>query len=189
MSIASQITLLNNTKQGIKTAINNKGVTVTDEPFAEYPDKIRLIPNGGGTYESQIILYLEGKLENVIVPSGTTSIGTGAFYDGDAEYNKLETINIPSSVTTIGDYAFYGNKNITEVTLPSTTTSIGAGAFEECDNLLSITVLATVPPTLGAAGLSTTNNDTLVYVPAQSVLAYQTADVWQYYSHMITAIP
>ena len=42
MSISSQLLILNETKNNIKTAINLKGVSVTDEPFAEYPDKVRL---------------------------------------------------------------------------------------------------------------------------------------------------
>lgn len=189
MSISNELITLNTTKQNIKAVINLKGVTVNDEPFADYPDKVRLIPNGGGIYESTIILYLEGKLKHAEIPDGTTAIGIGAFYDGDSDFNQLETISIPNSVTSIGEYSFFGNQNITEITLPSTTASIGAGAFLNCTNLTSITILATVPPTLGATGISTGNNNTKVYVPAQSVLAYQTADVWQYYSQMIEPIP
>lgn len=189
MSISSQLLILNETKNNIKTAIKLKGVSVTDETFAEYPDKVRQIPSGGGTYESNIILYLEGKLRNAVIPDGTTSIGTGAFYDLGNGDNQLETVTVPSSVTSIGKFAFFNEQYITDITLPSGLTFIGEGAFANCTNLTSITILATVPPTLEATGISTGNNNTKVYVPAESVLAYQTADVWQYYAQMITAIP
>lgn len=189
MSISSQLLILNETKNNIKTAINLKGVTVTDEAFADYPDKVRQIPSGGGTYKSTIILYLEGKLRNAVIPDGTTSIGTGAFYDLGNGDNQLETVTVPSSVTSVGKFAFFNEKNLTEITLPSGLTFIGEGAFAGCNNLTSITILATVPPTLEATGISTGNNDTKVYVPAESVLAYQTADAWQYYAQMITPIP
>jgi surface protein len=48
MTIADSLTLLNNTKQAIKDAIEDKGVTVGAIPFAEYPDKISEISGGGG---------------------------------------------------------------------------------------------------------------------------------------------
>jgi hypothetical protein len=48
MTIASQLTSINNSKQAIKTAIEAKGVTVGTAPFDEYADKIDLIEGGGG---------------------------------------------------------------------------------------------------------------------------------------------
>ena len=189
MSISSQLLILNQTKQNINQAINLKGVTVTDEPFAEYPDKVRLIPCGTGTYESQIILYLEGRLKHAEIPYGTTTIGNSAFRDSDAGTNMLRTVSIPSTVTTIEPYAFYYQSHMTEITLPASITSIGEGAFAQCINLTSITCPATVPPTLGYNALSTTNEHTVVYVPAESLLAYQTASVWINYSDMIQPIP
>lgn len=190
MSISSQLLILNQTKNNIKQAINLKGVTVTDETFAEYPDKVRLIPNGGGTYESTIILYLEGRLKDVVIPDGTASIGTGAFMEStDFDGGIIRSVVVPDSVTSIGQYAFGFCQGLTEITLPAGLTFIGQGAFSWCENLTSITILATVPPTLEYTGISTGNNDTKVYVPAESVLAYQTADVWQNYAQMITAIP
>jgi len=48
MTIASELTLLNNTKTAIADAIEDKGVTVGTIPFSQYPDKIAEISGGGG---------------------------------------------------------------------------------------------------------------------------------------------
>lgn len=208
MSISSELLTLNTTKQNIKTAINLKGVTVNDEPFADYPDKIRLIPSGGGNYESNIILYIEGELRNAEIPSGTTKIGINAFY---GFYTTLENVTIPNTVTEIEEYAFEGCRKLNNVTLPSGLTTIWNRAFEECisftsvvlpasvtdihheafkncTGLTSITVNAVSPPTIGNQVFDNTNNCP-IYVPANSVLAYQTASGWQTYASRITAIP
>lgn len=229
MSISNELLTLNTTKQNIKTTINLKGVTVNDEPFADYPDKVRLIPNGGGTYESNIKLYLEGRLKNAVIPSGTTTIGKMAF----AGCGVLETVTIPSSVTSIEDYAFLSCYELNTITIPSSVTTIGSecfnrcssltefvvpnsvttiggGAFYLCEGLKTITIgtgvtsigggilsgstslesiicLATVPPTLGVNGFSNTN-DCPIYVPDNSVLAYQTATHWMNYASRIKGI-
>ena len=190
MSISSELLTLNTTKQNIKSMINANGVTVTDEPFAQYGNKVRLIPSGGGIYESDIVQFIEGTMKNAEIPSGTTTIADRVFYDGDTVDNYLESVTIPNSVTSIGQYAFMGDEYLgPSIILPSGITSIGQGAFLNCVNLVSITCLSTVPPTLGVTAMSTTNQNTVIYVPAESVLAYQTADVWQGYASMIQAIP
>ena len=47
MTIADQLTQVNTTKQEIKTAIENKGVSMTGIPFTSYPSKINEITGGG----------------------------------------------------------------------------------------------------------------------------------------------
>lgn len=48
MSIAEKLTQLNTVKQNIKSAIEQKGVTVGSAPFTQYPAKILEIETGGG---------------------------------------------------------------------------------------------------------------------------------------------
>ena len=223
MSISSQLLILNETKNNIKTAINLKGVSVTDEAFADYPDKVRQIPSGGGTYESQVILFLEGKLYNLVVPSTTTTIRPYA-----ASNSGIRTLVIPSSVQTIGNYAFCCNPNLRSVTIANGVTTIGDRAFSSCENLSSLVfpdsvtsigaycgdytfadyieigtgiqsigdsafynvigktiyIKATVPPTIN----NSFNDGDTIYVPDNSVLAYQTATGWEQYSARIKGI-
>jgi hypothetical protein len=49
MTIASELTTLNSTKQAIKTAIEAKGQDLTGVPFSGYPAKINAISGGGGS--------------------------------------------------------------------------------------------------------------------------------------------
>lgn len=258
MSISSQLLILNETKNNIKTAINLKGVSVTNEPFAEYPDKIRQIPNGGGIYESTIIAYLEGTITHLDIPQGVTQIPTVFFHDrnlkngisipssvtsiGDGAFSKsgirqlvipntvtsigssafrdctvLTSITLPNGITTIEDNTFYDCVNLTDITIPDSVNSIGNSAFRMtdtgsankgfltveigsglasignnafygCRRLQSITIDAINPPTIMSDTFINTNFTFLIYVPDDSVLAYQTAENWMTYADRIKGI-
>lgn len=140
MSISSQLLILNQTKGNIKTSINNKGVSVTDEPFAEYPDKVRLIPSGTGTYESQIILWIEGRLKNVVIPNGTTKIGdyTFSYFPSTRGEHVIETVSMPNTVTEIGQYAFSHCEALHTINLSTNLETIGSCAFLYCESLTSV---------------------------------------------------
>lgn len=140
MSISSQLLILNQTKQNINSAINLKGVSVTDEAFSAYPDKVRLIPNGGGIYESNIILYVEAKQENVVIPAGTETIGDYAFHClyPRAVMSNLKTVSMPNTVTSIGYGAFNWNTGLSTINLSTALVSIGNFAFFHCHSLQSI---------------------------------------------------
>ena len=83
--------------------------------------------------------------------------------------------------------AFYGCTSLTSITIPSGVTSIGNNTFNGCTSLTSITVEATTPPTLGLNVFNNTNNCP-IYVPAESVDAYKTANNWSKYADRIKAI-
>ena len=86
-------------------------------------------------------------ITSVVIDSGVTSIGGGAFSGltdltsiaipnsvtsiGDSAFGYcvgLTSITIPSSVTSIGNYTFYGG-SLTSITIPSSVTSIGNYTF------------------------------------------------------------
>jgi hypothetical protein len=146
-------------------------------------------------------------LTDVIIPNNVTSIGLAAFYDcsgitsvsignsvtsiGEGAFmwcKSLTDIEIPTSVTSIGQSAFENCRSLTSVTISDSVTSIGHQAFYYCNALTSITCLATTPPTIGDGVFNLTNNCP-IYVPASSVNAYKTANVWSSYADRIQAIP
>jgi uncharacterized repeat protein (TIGR02543 family) len=105
------------------------------------------------------------------LPSTVTEIGDYAFYA-----SNVTDITIPEGVTIIGADAF-NNGHLTSVTLPTTTATIKNCAFWNSQSLLSITILATTPPTLGTTSLFTHYNRK-VYVPASALAAYKAAPNW-----------
>ena len=71
----------------------------------------------------------------VLIPSGVTSIGIGAFYGA----TSLTSINIPAGVTSIGDSAFYEATSLTSINIPASVTLINKSAFRYTTSLTSIT--------------------------------------------------
>ena len=111
--------------------------------------------------------------------SGTLVIGNNVeripsymFSSGDF----TGSLTISNSVTTIGDYAFYNCSGFTgSLTIPNSMTSISDGAFYNCSGLSSILVFAEIPPTLGSNVFYGINTSIPVYVPCNSIFAYQSA--------------
>ena len=94
--------------------------------------------------------------------------------------NNLTSVNIPNSVTRIEAYAFRNCTSLTSVTIPDSVTYIGGYAFTYCNSLTSVTTKSTTPPMLASTAFHNVDISSIpLYVPAESVAAYQTADVWK----------
>ena len=120
------------------------------------------------------------KLLNVTVPNSVTSIGRAAFNN----CRNLTEVVMPSELTSIGHWAFCGCHRLKEVIIPWRVTTIYVDAFDICDSLSSITVLNTTPPQI--VGLNANGQiprilgeSVSVYVPAESVEKYKTAEGWK----------
>lgn len=139
MSISSELLTLQNTKTAIRTAINNKGGSVgASDTFASYATAIDNLPTGGSN--ADLIDLIEGDITTMTIPSGTTSIRTGAFY----QLTSLTSITIPNSVTTIGQEAFHSCSHLTSANIPNTLTSIPAQMFYGCTVLSNIVLPETI---------------------------------------------
>ena len=121
-------------------------------------------------------------LVDVEIGDCVTSIGDSAFLN----CSGLTSIDIPDSVTSIGSGAFISCSGLTSCTIGNGVTSIDFFAFGNCSSLTNITVNATTPPTLNFGAFDDTNNCP-IYVPANSVSAYQSA--WSEYEYRIQVIP
>ena len=141
------------------------------------------IPNNVTSIGSQAFEQCIG-LTTCSIGNGVTSIGVSSF----GGCTGLTTINIPDSVTSLDQSAFHNCTSLTSVTIGSGCTSIGSTCFGSCGNISTFTCKATTPPSLGGTVFGDTTVG-VIYVPAQSVNAYKSANRWSDYSSIIQAIP
>ena len=121
-------------------------------------------------------------LTSVAIGNSVTSIGNSAFSD----CSSLTSVTIPNSVTSIGRSAFSGCSSLTSVTIPNSVTSIGVGAFMDCSSLTSITNYATTPQVIYYNSFYNVDiSACTLYVPAESLEAYQGADVWKEFANIV----
>jgi len=86
---------------------------------------------------------------------------------------------IPSNITGIDGNAFHGCSGLTSITIPNSVTSIEGYAFYYCVGLESITCKAVNPPALGEDVFYDVNTTIPLYVPEESISAYQAAEQWK----------
>lgn len=123
-------------------------------------------------------------LTQVRIDSESTTIPESAF-----DYcHSLGQVAIPSAVTSIGNYAFRYCRSLKEVAIPSAVTSIGNNAFQFTPSLMNVHVLATNPPTLGTNAFMT-KTGFKIFVPANSLSAYQSATNWSTYASYMQEEP
>ena len=73
--------------------------------------------------------------ENIVIPSGITSISAGAFNC----CTSIKSVVIPEGVTTINQYSFRGCSNLESITIPSSLTTVsGANVFSGCSSLNAV---------------------------------------------------
>ncbi len=129
-----------------------------------------------GTYA----FYNCNHFTSLSIGNSVTTIGFGAFY----YCNVAGELFIPNSVISIGDYAFY-YCNITSVIIGNSMTTIGNSAFCGCGDITTMFVLTELPPTIGSDAFNFVNTDIPVYIPCESVEAYQSAEGWDAFSNLI----
>ena len=112
------------------------------------------------TIEDGVLTKYNGSGGDVIIPSGVTSIGDGAFQD----CGSLTGVTIPSGITSIGNAAFVGCISLTSVAVPSGVTNIGSNAFAECHSLTNVSIPDGVT-NIGLLAFSHCYNLTSVNIP------------------------
>ena len=122
--------------------------------------------------------------QNLVFSNSLKEVGDSAF---DFCRGITGDLMLGENIETIGSSAFSYAK-ITTVYMGACIKQIGKNAFYYCSSLVSITIKATVPPTLGGNNCFDITNNCTIYVPAESVDAYKTAEYWSEYASRIVAI-
>ena len=117
----------------------------------------------------------------VILPEGVLTLKSDAF-----AYSSICSVELNRDLQVIEMYAFYACP-ITSLTIPGTVLHIGQKAFMGCVDLESVSVMCVNPPE-GAKEMFDSTNDCPIYVPAQSLAAYKSAQYWSDYADRIFPI-
>jgi hypothetical protein len=83
-----------------------------------------------------LILYPHAGAGDYTIPTGVTTVATGAFSNCTA----LTSVTIPSTITTIGYYACQGCTNLHSITIPDSVINIGVDAFYNCSGLTNAAI-------------------------------------------------
>ena len=145
MSVATEISRLQNAKADIKTAIEAKGVTVPSSATIDsYNTYINQIQTGGGGGTNYLEQYVNRSLSGSI---NSTQLGTN-IGSNMAEYLfygqiKITSVDLTGTGTTKIANSFCTNSHLTSVVVPDTVTEIGNN-FCQSSLLNSITIPSSV---------------------------------------------
>ena len=114
--------------------------------------------------------YKVSSLKELILNEGLTTIQNTAF-----SQTGLETLVIPSTVTAISSYMLEGCASLTGVTILGTISDVPANAFRESANMTRIAFAQTTPPTFVRNTFYGNPETIYVYVPSESISAYESA--------------
>ncbi|MDL2290137.1 leucine-rich repeat protein [Paludibacteraceae bacterium OttesenSCG-928-F17] len=121
---SAQVQAQSGTTGGLTWIISNDTLTISGTgPMPDYP--------------SNAPWYSDPSfIKTVVIESGVTSIGDGAFWG----CSSLSSIEIPNSITSIGNLAFRDCSSLTSIEIPNSVTAIGNGTFWGCSSLFSIEI-------------------------------------------------
>lgn len=145
------------------------------------------------------IPFEDSNVESVLLAKGVGD-GLGITYKDAAKVTSISTwfkgntditafaefINF-SGISGLIQSAFDGCTSLAEITLPAGVTSIGSYAFDGCRSLQYIRIEATTPPTLSTT-YAIPSIIRAIYVPDESITAYQEATGWSSFASKIKGI-
>jgi len=139
------------------------------------------IPAGLKRINDYAFIHCDG-LNRLTVNDMIESIGDQAFYG----CKQMTAANVGNGVRTIGEKAFNSCSKLTDFTFGSKVDSVGMYAFGACSAIANITCHAVTPPYLRGTGsfADKVYRNAQVYVPQQSIEAYQEALVWKRFAHI-----
>ena len=120
--------------------------------------------------------YRNATLRAVHIGNNVNKVYDNEFYG----CTGLKTAIIGESVTGIGSYAFSGCSSMESFLFGKNVRTIGEEAFSDCTALTKLEAHSATPPACGTEALDDINKwNCTLYVPKESLPAYQAADQWK----------
>lgn len=157
MSIATEITRLQNAKATLKTKLNAKNDSshqIDNETLDEFGDFVDSIPTGGGgggiEKGAEFSEYNSDGYPEKVEIKGMTSLPNYFFYVGydGSVASKIKTVVLPDTCTQLNTSCFYNCKQLQTINIPNTLGKLGQDCFKNCTNL----VLTELPSSVGQMG-------------------------------------
>ncbi len=123
---------------------------------------------------------VQNSITRAVIEEGVASIGASAFYG----FDHLASVEIPNTVTSIGISSFYGCSALKSVEISAGMKSIEPGPFLGCSNLATVNIYASSCD----ASMQPFPSNCKLYVFADKVEGYKTADFWSAYADKIEAL-
>jgi hypothetical protein len=108
---------------------------------------VRQIGNGWPPVFRTGSSWFNASVTSVVIPSGITRIGYGAF----AYCQNLTNVVIPTGVTSIDDYGFYAT-SLAAIAIPHGVTNIGAHSFQAHPSVPSLLSSVSIPDSVLRVG-------------------------------------
>ncbi len=196
MAISDKLQELLDIKQAIKTALETKGIPMTNVAFTEYANKILDISGGGEvdeyfyyskayyTITNNSTLFLNAWESSLIVnPVEISENSTYGNFRGTAQYpnGEIDGVIIPQGITKIGNSAFNDWQSINKpLLLPNSVTIIGAYAFYNWQSNKHPLVIPSSVTNIGsyAFGGWSSNNQPLVIPNSVTSIANNAFSNW-----------
>lgn len=160
--------------------IPNTVTSIGNYAFAwSYFEDTLKIPNSVKSLGDYVFADCDGEV--IILPNSVTSIGNFCFSS-----RSLEEVILSESLKKIGKGCFY-DCPIEKLVIPQSVESIGEQAFCKTRFLEYIEMKRKTPPSI-ASGVFEESAIQTIYVPAESVEKYKTAEGWSEYAEKIRAI-
>ena len=157
-------------------AIEGSGFMYSSSPWSSYRSYIYYVslPEGLKNIGSHSFEQCSN-LRYIKIPNSVQSIDQTAFW----LCTSLTSIEIPDNVGFVDQLAFINCTNLQTVIIGSSVSTIDRWAFSGCEKLNTIVCKSTTPPELGSDVFQAIDLSKIsLYVPAESLLAYQEADQW-----------
>ena len=210
--IGNDVTSIGDRAFGYSTSLTSliigNNVEVIGRDAFEYSENLTSVILPNSIIHIASWAFRNSGLTSVVISENVRAVGSGAFEDchnltsvtiengvgwiGGFTFanTNLTSVIIPNSVEFIGNYAFR-NSGLTSVVIGSGVELILEGAFAGCNDLISITCYALIPPAIDFWNTPTgifegVNKETATLrVPAQSIELYRQAQGWQDFQNIV----